>query len=505
MPPLEVATAPNEPVVHCDVVIAGAGPTGLMLAAELALAGVEVLVIERRPDQQVLGSRAGGLHARTIEVLAQRGVADRFLAEGQAMQVSMFAGQVVDISDFPSRTPHGLALWQNRIEAILAGWVEELPVRFRRSEEVTGFAQDDDGVLVQLAGGDAVRARYLVGCDGGRSTVRKLAGIPFTGTEPSVSWLIAEARMAQTPQLGLRRDARGQHAIGPSGEPGLFRIVAHEVEVHPGEAASLEALREAMVAVWGTDFGVHDAHWISRFTDAARQAERYRQGRVLIAGDAAHVHSPVGGQGLGIGVQDAVNLGWKLASVVKGQAPATLLDSYEAERAPVAARVLQMTLAQTAIMASDPRTDALRELVGELTAGDEPRRQLGGLLSGLDVHYDLDGAHPLVGRRMPDRDLTTADGDTTVFGLLRAARGLLIAFGGQPGAAEPHAQIGPWLDRVLYVRALSPGRWELPVIGEVDAPEAVLVRPDGHVAWVGAEADPALGAALGQWFGPAER
>src|SRR4051794_15169514 len=378
------------------VVIAGGGPTGLMLAAELALAGVDVAIVERRASQDLESSRAGGLHSRTIEVFDQRGIAERFLSEGKTMQVGSFSMIPLDISDFPTRHNYGLALWQKHIERILAGWVEELPVPIHRGREVTGFAQDDTGVDVALSDGDSLRSLYLVGCDGGRSVVRKTAGIEFAGWDPSTSYLIAEVEMREEPELGLRRDEKGIHAIGPLEDSERVRLVVSEKEVGQTGEADLADLSEALVAAYGTDFGIHSPTWISRFTDMTRQAVAYRDGRVLLAGDAAHVHSPAGGQGLGTGVQDAVNLGWKLAQVVNGTSPEGLLDTYHAERHPVAARVLRNTMAQTALLRFDERIDALRETMSELLSMDEPRKRFGAMMSGLDVHYDLGEGHSLL-------------------------------------------------------------------------------------------------------------
>jgi 2-polyprenyl-6-methoxyphenol hydroxylase-like FAD-dependent oxidoreductase len=493
------------------VVIAGGGPTGLMLAGELALAGVDVAVVERRPNQDLPGTRAGGLHARTIEVLDQRGIADRFLSEGQQAQVAGFASVRLDISDFPTRHPYGLGLWQNHIERILAGWVGELEVPIYREREVTGFAQDDAGVDVELAGGESLRAQYLVGCDGGRSLVRKAAGIEFSGWDPTTSSLIGEVEVAEQPELGIHRDALGVHAFGRveyeirDGEViyadrGPVTVMVTEARVGAGDP-TLGDLSEALVAVYGTDYGVHSPTWLSRFTDSTRQAEAYRAGRVLLAGDAAHIHSPVGGQGLNTGVQDAVNLGWKLAQVVKGTAPESLLDTYHAERHPVAARVLRNTMAQTVLMrTADARVDALRETVGELLSMDEPHRRFAAMQSGLDIYYDLGEGHPLLGRRMPDLDLVTADGPLRLFTLLHDARPVLLNLG-EPGDFD----IAPWVDRVQMVDAECDGPWELPVLGAVPAPIAVLIRPDGYVAWAGDLTDPALPDSLTAWFGPPRR
>jgi len=473
------------------VVVAGGGPTGMMLAAELALADVDVAIVERRVDQELEGSRARGLHARTIEVLDQRGVADRFLAAGQAVQVQAFAGIPLDISDFPTRHNYGLALGQIHVEHILATWVDELGVPIVRAREVTGFAQDETGVDVELSDGEALRADYLVGCDGGRSVVRKAARIEFAGWDPTTSWIIAEVEMDEEPELGLR----GGGGIGRA-DGGSFGVVLSEPEVeHTGEP-TLEDVRRALVAVDGTDHGAHSPTWISRFTDMTRQAASYRDGRVLLAGDAAHVHSPQGGQGLNIGVQDAVNLGWKLAQVVGGTSPRGLLDTYHAERHPVGARVLHITMAQMALRGTDVRTDALRDTLTELLGMDEPRRRFAGMMSGLDVHYDLGEGHPLLGRRMPDRDLVTSAGPLRVFTLLHDATGVLLDLG-QPGGLD----VTRWADRVRLVDAADAGPWELPVLGPVTPPTAVLVRPDGHVAWVGDGTDTGLREALTTWFG----
>jgi 2-polyprenyl-6-methoxyphenol hydroxylase-like FAD-dependent oxidoreductase len=491
------------------VVIAGGGPTGLMLAGELALAGVDVAIVERRLSQDLPGSRAGGLHSRTIEVLDQRGIADRFLSEGQVAQVAGFAGVPLDISDFPTRHNYGLGLWQNHIERILAGWVEELAVTIHRGREVTGFAQDDTGVDVELSDGEPLRAEYLVGCDGGRSLIRKAAGIDFPGWDPTTSSLIAEAEMAEEPELGVRRDDKGTHGIGRveyeirDGEivyanEGPVRVGVTEAHVGSAGEPTLRDLSEGLIAVYGTDYGIHSPTFISRFTDMTRQAASYRDGRVLLAGDAAHVHSPVGGQGLNTGVQDAVNLGWKLAQVVNRTSPEGLLDTYHAERHPVAARVLRNTMAQTVLMRpADARIEALRDTVSELLSMDEPRKRFAAMLSGLDIHYDLGEGHPLLGRRMPDLDLVTTDGPLRVFTLLHDARPVLLNFG-EPGGFD----ITPWVDRVQMIDAEYVGPWELPVLGAVPAPTAVLIRPDGYVGWVGDLTHPGVPDALTTWFGP---
>jgi 2-polyprenyl-6-methoxyphenol hydroxylase-like FAD-dependent oxidoreductase len=478
------------------VVIAGGGPTGLMLAGELALAKVDVAIVERRATQDLPSSRGRGLHARTIEVLDQRGIADRFLSRGQTMQVASFATFHLDISDFPTRHPYGLALLQTHTERILADWVAELGVPTYRAREVTGFAQDDAGVDVTVSDGRTLRAQYLVGCDGGRSLVRKQAGIEFPGWDASTSFLIAEVEMAEEPAYGLRRDEKGLHALGKHEDGKRVGVVLQELQVREGDAPTLDELRAELVAAYGTDFGVHGVTFLSRFTDAARQAASYREGRVLLAGDAAHVHSPVGGQGLNIGVQDAVNLGWKLAQVVHGTSPEALLDTYQAERHPIAARVLRNNMAASALDRVDARTKAVNETLAELFKMDEPRKRYAAMTSGLGIHYDLGPGHPLLGRRLPDLDVVTTDGARRVFTLLHDARPVLLDLG------ERMLDIGPWTDRVRHVAARHDGGWELPVLGAVVAPTAALIRPDGYVAWVGDGTDRGLRDALVTWFGP---
>jgi 3-(3-hydroxy-phenyl)propionate hydroxylase len=478
------------------VVIVGGGPTGLMLAGELALAGVDVAIIERRASQELIGSRAGGLHSRTIEILDQRGIADRFLSQGQLYPVVRFHVSL-DISDFPTRHNYTLGLRQNHIERILAEWVNELAVTIYRGREVMSFTQDDTGVHVALSDGHSLRAEYLVGCDGGRSLIRKAAGIEFPGWDPTTSWLIAEVETAEEPKWGFHQDALGVHAIGKAENGRSAGIVLVERQIGPASEPTLRDLSEALIAIYGTDYGIHSPTWISRFTDMTRQSAAYRERRVLLAGDAAHVHPPVGGQGLNIGVQDAVNLGWKLAQVVKRTSPESLLDTYHAERHPVGASVLRNTMAQVALRRTDDRSSALADSVSELLGMDEPRRRIAAEMSGLGIHYDFGEGHPLLGRRMPDLDLVTANGPLRVFSLLHDARPVLLNLG-DPGGLD----LTPWADRVQLLDAGYVGTWELPAIGAVTAPTAVLVRPDGYVAWVGELTQVGLADALTTWFGP---
>jgi 3-(3-hydroxy-phenyl)propionate hydroxylase len=485
------------------VLIAGGGPTGLMLAGELALAGVDVAIVERRTSQELAGLRAGGLHPRTLEVLDQRGIADRFVSQGQMTRRAPFADITLDISDLPTRHNYFLALWQTHIERILADWVGELAVPIYRGHEVTGFAQDDSGIDVELSDGQSLslssslRAEYLVGCDGGRSLIRKKAGIDFPGWDPSTSYLIAEVEMAEEPAWGIRRNEKGMNAIAKLEDGKGVRLVVNEQHVGRRDEPTLRDVSQALTSVYGTDYDLRSATYISRFTDMARQAASCRDRRVLLAGDAAHVHSPKGGQGLNIGVQDAVNLGWKLAQVVHGTSPESLLDTYHAERHPVGARVLRNTMALSAVDRGDDRIGALREMLTEMMQKDELRRQYFAMMSGLDIHYDLGEGHPLLGRRMPDLDLVTASGPLRVFTLLHDARPVLLNLG-EPGGFD----ISPWADRIQLIDAKYVGTWELPAIGTVMAPIAVLIRPDGYVAWVGDQTRRGLGDALTTWFGP---
>ncbi|MBL8680441.1 MAG: FAD-dependent monooxygenase [Myxococcales bacterium] len=490
--------AASAPIQTHEIIIAGAGPTGLALAAELALARVDVAIVEPRAAQVVEGLRAGGLHARTIEILDQRGVAERFIAKGKRAQIAGFARVALDISDLPTRHNYGLVLGQEAFEQEMLAWVRELGVVVYRAVAVQDFVDRGDEVEVALSDGRRCAARYLVGCDGGRSFVRKRAGVDFVGTDPQTSFALAEVEFGREPRWGLGYGPFGVRAIGPMGEPRRARVVLTERYEGQPRALSLDELRALLIDAYGEDFGLVRASWLSRFTDATRQATTYRRGRVLLAGDAAHAHSPVGGKGLDTGVQDAVNLGWKLAAVVRGEVDSALLDSYEAERHPAAADVLRSTLAQVALDRDDPRCAAMREAMVELLRMDEPRRRYGAKMSGLDVRYELGGRHPLVGRRVPDLDLRANDQVFRVYTWLRDARGVLLEL-----ADAPTLNIAPWTGRIHHVRARYDGAWALPGVGSVEAPSAVLVRPDGHVAWVDDGAGEGLTDALVRWFGAA--
>jgi 3-(3-hydroxy-phenyl)propionate hydroxylase len=474
-----------------DVAIVGAGPTGLMLAGELALAGVDVAVLERRTTTELVGSRARGFHGRTVELFDQRGIAERFLEEGMTAQVLSFANLPLDVAALPSRHAYTVGIPQVAVERILLGWITGLGVEVTRGVEVLGFTQDDDGVAVETSGG-IVRTAWLVGTDGGRSVVRKGAGIDFVGAEPTRSHLIAEVSITEPAETGMGVDGLGIHAINVQPDGTTAGVVVTEPEVGTDEP-TLDDLRAAMVGAWGTDFGAHAPTSLSRFTDATRQAVSYRNGRVLIAGDAAHTHPPVAGQGIGLGVGDAVNLGWKLAQVVRGTSPAELLDSYQAERHPATARVLDNVMTQAYLQRSDRRTDALRATYAELMKAQEARTRMAALLSGLDATYDLGEGHPLLGRRMPDLDLVVEGRPMRVHELLREAKPVLLAFGDAP-AMTPRP--GIQLRHAAY-----DGAWVLPVVGEVSPPSAVLVRPDGHVAWVGEGVEDGLDEAVTRWFG----
>jgi len=477
-----------------DVLIVGAGPTGLTLAAELALAGIDVVLLDRRADQSIAGARAGGLHPRTLELFDQRGIVDRFVTQGQKFPIVLFPGTTLSVHDLPSRHNYWLALWQENIERTLADWAAELKVPILRGVEVEDVDQDDLGVNATLANGRFLRAKYLVGCDGGRSLVRKKAGIEFPGWDPSISYLIAEAETTSEPAWGVRHGAKGTQALGKLDDGKRIRAVLVEEQLRHGETPDVEDLRSALVAAYGTDFGVHNVAWLSRFTDGARQAASYRNRRILLAGDAAHVHSPVGGQGLNLGVQDAMNLGWKLAQVVKGVSAPSLLDTYQAERHPITARVLRTTLAITALSRGDERTVALRETLSELMRIDSSRHWFAAMQSGLDACFEPGDGHPLLGRRMPDLDLVVAKDTRRVFSLLHAAKPVLLNL-----ARSGLADLGAWSNRVSNVDAHYSGTWTLPVVGQISSPAAVLIRPDGQVAWV--EGAGALDTALTTWCG----
>ncbi|MDR7276737.1 2-polyprenyl-6-methoxyphenol hydroxylase-like FAD-dependent oxidoreductase [Catenuloplanes atrovinosus] len=469
--------------VVIDVIVAGGGPTGMMLAAELRLHGVRVVVLERDAEPSPI-VRSLGLHARSIEILDQRGILDRFLAQGTRHPLGGFFAGIRKPAPERLDTAHGyvLGLPQPITDRLLTEWAASLGAEIRRGCEVRGLSQDESGVDVEVGSGERLRARFVVGCDGGHSTVRKLLGIGFPGEPSRVDTLIGEMEVtASADEIAVANEEvrRTQLRFGLMPLAGGGYRIGVPADGVSASAPSLEDFKEQLRAVAGTDFGAHSPRWLSRFGDATRLADRYRAGRVLLAGDAAHVHPPAGGQGLNLGLQDAHNLGWKLAATVRGWAPDGLLDSYGSERRPVAADVLDNTRAQLTLMSLEPGPLAVRRLVAELMDFPEVSRFLTEKITALGVRYDVGGGHPLAGRHLRDVRL----GRGRLYELMRDGRGLLLDRTGRLSAAG-------WDDRVDHVVDGS---------DELDAP-AVLLRPDGHVAWAGDD-QAELRERLTRWFG----
>jgi 2-polyprenyl-6-methoxyphenol hydroxylase-like FAD-dependent oxidoreductase len=504
-----------------EVIVAGGGPTGLMLACELRLGGVRVAVLERLAEPTGL-SKAFGFHVRSVETLAYRGLLERFTAGNEHASLGRlvhFAAFPLDLSGIDSSHPYSLGILQARTEAILEARARELGVEVRRGHTVDDLAQDDEGVTVHVRGPDGphpLRAAYLVGCDGAHSAVRERAGIGFPGSGPtlltrmgdvSLPGELTEAAGLRLPQIGaipfgLHRTDPGMFSASPLGR-GVYRLSSTEWGAPAdarAERPTLDELRASLRRVLGVDLPLGEAQWVTRFNDATRQADRYRAGRVFVAGDAAHIHFPSGGQGLNMGLQDAVNLGWKLAAQVHGWAPPGLLDTYDGERRPLGARVLTFTRSQVALLAPGAHTTALRELFGQLLHVPEVKRHVVERTAQIDTRYAVappgTEPHPLAGAWAPDLELTTASGSTRVAHLMHRARGILLDLGDRPHLPA----IGSaWADRVDTVSARVAGR---------SAPAAaLLIRPDGYVAWAvdadrdEATADGSLREALEMWFG----
>ncbi|MCK2239410.1 MULTISPECIES: rifampin monooxygenase [unclassified Crossiella] len=469
-----------------DVIIAGCGPTGAMLAAELRLHDMRVLVLEKE-TKPVSFVRIVGLHIRSIELMAMRGLLDRILEHGRQRPAGGFFAAIAKPAPEGLDTAHAylLGIPQPVIVHLLEEHAIALGAQVRRGCAVAGVEQDDEGVTVELADGERLRSRYLVGCDGGRSTVRTLLGVGFPGEPSRTDTLMGELEVGVSQEeiaakVTHIRETNKVFSLDPFGE-GVYRVVvpATEVSQDRAEPPTLEDFRRALRAIAGTDFGVHSPRWLSRFGDATRLAERYRVGRVLLAGDAAHIHPPAGGQGLNLGVQDAINLGWKLAAQIRGWAPETLLDTYQAERHPVAADVLDNTRAQMLLGSAEPGARAMRRLLTELMDFDEVNRHLIEKITAIGIRYDFGAGLDLLGRRLRDLDLKQG----RLYDQLHRGRGLVLD-------RTEWLTVEGWSDRVDLIADPT---------AALDVP-ALLLRPDGHVAWIG-EHQQDLDDHLARWFG----
>lgn len=480
-----------------EVMVAGAGPAGLMLAAELALAGAEVAVVDRLPRRSPY-CRGFTLDTRSLELLDRRGIVDRFLAEGPAVPYAMFTdpARPLDLAAMDTDHPYLLGIPQTRVEELLEEWLAELGVTVAWGHEVTGFVQDGDGVEVAIrtgCGEERRRAAYLAGCDGSRSVIRRLAGIGFPGTPATAFGLLADVEPADPSALsfGVNQGEHGTVFVIP--RPGYVRIVLDE-PVPPAdrdEPVSLPYFQRVLDGVLGRRVELTEPRWLTRFSDAARQADRYVAGRVVLAGDAAHIHPPAGAVGVNVALADAANLGWKLAATVLGHAPDGLLDTYHRERHEAGARILRNTRAQTLLGRADADLAPIRDLFGELAALPAVGKHLAELVTGVGTRYTPPppGGHPWLGRLAPNLKLVVDGTPTTVAELLRSARPVFLTSGTRtlPEAAE---------SRVDAYRAHCP---------EHPGLQALLIRPDGHTAWLSTASDPqpddTLAAALAVWFG----
>jgi bifunctional hydroxylase/dehydrase len=484
--------------VETDVIVVGAGPTGLMLAGELRLGGARVVLVERL-DEPTGQSRGLGFTARTMEIFDQRGLLPRF-GDLETSPFGHFGGVQFDYTVLQDAHFGARGIPQSQVETVLEAWATDVGVDIRRGWELLGITDDGDGVEIAASTADGVRtlsASYLVGCDGGRSTVRKLGGFAFPGADPTRGMYLADViGCGLRPRFLGERMPNGMVMAAPLA-PGVDRIIVCEHGTPAsdgGEEVSFEEVAGAWERITGESIRHGSASWVSSFTDATRQATEYRRGRVLLAGDAAHIHLPAGGQGLSTGVQDAANLGWKLAAVVRGWANEDLLDSYHDERHAAGKRLLMNTRAQGMIFLGGEESDPLRELLTELMTYDDVRRHLAGIVSGLDTRYDLGSEHPMVGRRIPPRRLDGPSGRTSTTELLHPAQGVLLDLA---DSAELRQVAADWKERVTVTTA-GPE-----MVGTFGDATALLVRPDGYVAWAGDATDPTAGldAALYRWFG----